>query len=81
MNSGADAAAKNFRDVVQGFIALASLQGSSKPEVKAVVQSLALSGTGKTVALSFSIPGRIVDALERFLSGTPPSKRRAGRRA
>ena len=61
--ANSDEAAKNFRDVVQGFIALASLQGSSKPEVKAVVQSLALSGTGKTVALSFSIPGRIVDAL------------------
>lgn len=54
-------AAKNLRDVVQGFVALASLQAGSKPELKALVQSLELSGAGKTVALSFSVPGRILD--------------------
>ena len=29
----------------------------------AVVESLQVSGTGKTVALSFSIPGRVVDMM------------------
>jgi hypothetical protein len=62
-------AAKSLRDVVQGFVALASLQAGSRPELKAAVQSLEISGTGKTIALSFSIPGRVVDLIP------PPSGR------
>lgn len=58
-----DEAAKNLRDVLQGFVALATLQGGSKPEVKALLQSLELSGTGRTVALSVTVPGRILDLL------------------
>ena len=61
-----DEAAKNLRDVVQGFAALASLQAGSKPELKALVQSLQIGGTGKTVSLSFSVPGGIVNLM------TPP---------
>jgi len=56
-------AAKSLRDLIQGFVALANLQAGSKPELKSVVQSLEISGTGKTVALSFSVPGRIIDLL------------------
>ena len=33
------------------------LQAGSKPELQTMVQSLELGGTGKTVALSFSVPG------------------------
>ena len=51
-----DEAAKNLRDVVQGFLALAKLQAGKKPEIQTLVQSLQLSGTGKTVALSFEVP-------------------------
>ncbi len=59
--TASEEAAKNLRDVIQGFVALANLQAGSKPELKALVQSLEISGTGKTVGLSFSVPGRIVD--------------------
>src|SRR5207253_1663756 len=46
-----DEAANMLRDVVRGFLALAKLQTSSKPEFQRFVQSLQLSGTGKTVSL------------------------------
>jgi hypothetical protein len=55
--------ATNLRDVVRGFLALAKLQAGSKPELQAVVQSLELGGNGKTVALSFSVPGAIFDLI------------------
>jgi hypothetical protein len=58
-----DEAAKNLRDVVQGFIALARLQAGSKPEMQAFMQSLQISGSGKTVALSFSVPGNVIDLI------------------
>jgi hypothetical protein len=57
-----DEAANNLRDVVRGFLALAKLQAGNKPELQTFVQSLELGGAGKTVALSFSIPGAVFDA-------------------
>ena len=48
-----EAAANNLRDVVRGFMALAKMQTASKPELQAMLQSLELGGTGKTVSLSF----------------------------
>lgn len=58
-----DQAAQNLRDVVQGFLALAKLQSNSQPELQALVNSLQLSGTGKTVALSFQVPSQVIDSL------------------
>ena len=56
-------AANNLRDVVRGFLSLAKLQGGSRPELQLMMQSLELGGTGKSVALSFSIPGAVFDTL------------------
>jgi hypothetical protein len=58
-----DESATNLRDVVRGFLALAKLQAASKPELQAVVQSLELGGSGRTVALSFSVPGAVFDLI------------------
>jgi hypothetical protein len=60
-----DEAAKNLRDVVQGFMALARLQAGSKPELQPLLQSIQLSGTGKTVALSFEVPAELIDAMSQ----------------
>jgi hypothetical protein len=57
-------AARNLRDMIQGFVALARLQAGSRPEVKGVVDSLQLSGDGKHVALSFALPAELFDALQ-----------------
>ena len=65
--------AKNLRDVVNGFLALAKLQAGSKPEFQALTQSLQLGGTGKTVELSFSVPGALFDLIET--AGNQPRKR------
>ena len=55
--------ANMLRDVVRGFLALAKLQTSSKPEFQHFVQSLQLGGTGKTVSLSLEVPSQVFDAL------------------
>jgi hypothetical protein len=56
-------AANNLRDVVRGFLALAKLQAGDRPELQMMMQSLELGGTGKSVSLSFSIPGALFDTL------------------
>jgi hypothetical protein len=58
-----DEAANNLRDVVRGFLALAKLQTAAKPELQLMMQSLELSGTGKTVAISFAVPAEVFDII------------------
>ncbi len=58
-----EVAANNLRDVVRGFMALVKMQSGSKPEMQAVLQSLQLGGSGKTVALSFDVPAGVFDLL------------------
>jgi hypothetical protein len=58
-----DESATNLRKVVDGFLALAKLQAGSTPELQALIQSLNLSGNGRTVALSFSVPGAVFDLI------------------
>lgn len=58
-----EAAATDLRDVVRGFLALARLQAGPNPQFQEMMQSLDLTGTGKTVALSFSVPSGVFDAL------------------
>lgn len=59
-----EAAAQNLRDVARGFLAMARLQAGSRPGMQQMVDSLQLSGEGRTVALSFDIPSEFFDALE-----------------
>lgn len=68
-------AARNLRDVANGFLALARLQAGSRPELQTLMQSVALGGTGTTVELSFALPSEVIDAL-----GTAARARRAERR-
>jgi hypothetical protein len=58
-----DEAAKNLRDVVQGFLALAKLQAGAKPEYQSLMQSIQLTGTGRTVALSFQVPNELIQSI------------------
>lgn len=60
-----DQGAENLRDVVRGFMALARMQAGADPRVAAVVESLQLSGTGKTVALSFAVPPEIIQMMPK----------------
>jgi len=54
--------ANNLRDVVRGFLGLAKMHAGSKPEVQAMIQSLAVEGTGNAVTLSFMVPAQVFDA-------------------
>ena len=58
-----DEAAKNLRSVLEGFMAMARLHAGQKPELQPILQSLTVSGTGTTVALSFEVPPALVDTL------------------
>jgi len=64
-----EAAANNLRDVVRGFMALARMQTSSKPELQTMLQSLELGGAGKTVSLSFTVPAELFDTLGAAANG------------
>jgi hypothetical protein len=67
-------AANNLRDVVRGFLALGKMQAGGRPEIQAMMQSLELSGTGKTVALSFSVPAEVFDAVAAIGAAKMPKK-------
>jgi hypothetical protein len=63
-----DESGQNLRDMFRGFLALAKMQASAKPEFKAAVDALQLSGEGKNVAISFTVPSEIFDVLEGLAS-------------
>ena len=56
-----DASADNLRQVVQGLLALGRM--TNDPKATALMNSLQLSGTGKTVKLSFSVPSELLDMI------------------
>ncbi len=56
-----DASAENLRQVFQGLLALGRMQ--SDPKATALLNSLQLSGTGKTVTLSFAVPSEVLDMI------------------
>jgi hypothetical protein len=56
-----DAAADNLRQVVQGLLALGRM--TNDPKATALMNSLQLSGSGKTVKLSFSVPSEVLDMI------------------
>jgi hypothetical protein len=55
-----------MRDVLNGFLALAKMQSDARPELKTMVDSLQLSGDGKNVAVSFTLPSELFDALQQL---------------
>jgi hypothetical protein len=60
-----DQSAQQLRDVVRGFLALAQMQGQNDPKLAALAQSLQLSGDGKTVALSFTVPAELLQLVPK----------------
>jgi hypothetical protein len=54
-----DESATNLRQVVQGLLALGRM--SNDPKATALLNSMQLTGSGKTVALSFAVPSEVMD--------------------
>lgn len=65
-------AARDLRQVVQGFLALARMQGGNQPVLDELLDSLQLTGQGTTVSLSFAIPPEVIDLLGQFQNLRPP---------
>jgi len=61
-----ESSAANLRDVIKGVLALAKMQAGNKPGMQQLADSLILSGDGKNVALSFTVPTEVFDVLEGF---------------
>jgi hypothetical protein len=57
-------AARGLGDVVKGFVALATLQASSKPELGELAQSVSVTTDGTRVQVSARVPYTLLDALE-----------------
>jgi hypothetical protein len=74
-----DKAAENLRDVVRGAMALARLQMGHDQNLDTVINSLQMTGTGKTVALSFAVPSTVVDSLAGFAGKQMPNTERKER--
>lgn len=55
--------AESLRDVIQGFLALAKLQGARDPAYRSMLDSVALSAVGKSVSLTFEVTPAALDLL------------------
>ena len=58
-----DQAAENLRGVINGVISLARLQGQNDPKLTSLINSLQLTGNGKTVRLSFAVPAELFELM------------------
>jgi hypothetical protein len=60
-----DESANNLRQVVQGLLALGRMANDQR--ATALLNSLQLSGSGKTVALSFAVPAEVLDMIPQHI--------------
>ncbi|MGH9371428.1 MAG: hypothetical protein ACRD15_07850 [Vicinamibacterales bacterium] len=58
-----DAAAELLRRQVNGALAFGEMMGRSDPRAAAALQTVQMSGTGKTVQLSFTVPAEILQMM------------------
>jgi hypothetical protein len=55
--------AELLRRQVNGLLALGEMLGGTDPKAAAMVKSLQMSGTGNTVAISFSLPAELLQMI------------------
>ena len=58
-----DKAAEQLRDVVRGALAAGKLMTGQNPKMDVMLNSLHITGTGKTVGLSFTVPAEFLELL------------------
>lgn len=58
-----DQSAENLRDVVRGGLAAGRLIGGKDVKIDALLNSIQMTGTGRTVALTFSVSPDVLDIL------------------
>lgn len=57
--------AELLRKQVAGILAFGQMQAQSDPKAKLLVDSLQMTGTGKTVALSFTVPSELLELIPK----------------
>jgi hypothetical protein len=62
-----EASAENLRKIVSGALAFGEMAAKSDPKVGALINSLQLSGSGKTVALSFTVPAELLAMIPQHI--------------
>jgi hypothetical protein len=71
------AAATNLADIVRGFVALASLQASQKPELKDLAQAISVSTEKSQVHVNARFSYELLEALQAQRAAiTPPAAAR-----
>jgi hypothetical protein len=65
-----EASAELLRRQVSGVLALGEMVAKSDPTAGALIKSLQMSGTGKTVALSFAIPAEVLALIPQMAGAT-----------
>jgi len=60
-----DESAELLRKQVTGLLAFGQMQAQSDPKAKMLVDSLQLTGSGRTVGLSFTVPSEILELLPK----------------
>jgi hypothetical protein len=58
-----DQAAEQLRDIVRGALAAGRLMSGKDARVDAMLNSMQLQGSGKTISLSFTVPPEVFDIL------------------
>jgi hypothetical protein len=58
-----DKSAEQLRDVVKGALAAGHLMTGQNPKIEAMLNSLQITGSGKSVGLSFSVPTELLDVI------------------
>ncbi len=58
-----DQAAEQLRDVIKGALAAGRLMTDQNPKMDAMLNSLQITGTGRTVSLTFTVPAELLDML------------------
>lgn len=58
-----DKSAEQLRDVVKGALAAGRLMTGQNPKMEAMLNSLQITGAGKTVGLTFTVPTEMLDVI------------------
>ena len=62
--AGDEAAAKNLADVVRGFVALATLQANTKPELKQLASAISVTTEATRVHVAARVPYDVIESLQ-----------------
>ena len=69
-----DKAAQQLRDVVRGALAAGQLVSGENPKIDAMLKSLQITGSGRTVGITFTMPIEMLDVLNGVAAASKLAK-------